>query len=46
MLGCVCVCVFVCVCVHPALLDHPSVNKALAVFNFQRCQPDLRKAGS
>lgn len=36
----------VCVCVRGAPKDHSSLNKALAVFNFQRCQPDLRNAGS
>lgn len=35
-----------CVCAHPAPQDHSSANKARAVFNFQRCQPDQRQAGS
>lgn len=40
------VCVAAAAVVAPALRDHSSMNKALAVFNFQRCQPDLSRAGS
>lgn len=40
------VCVAAAAVAAPALRDHSSMNKALAVFNFQRCQPDLSRAGS
>lgn len=35
-----------CVCVHHTPKDHSLANKALADFNLQRCQADLRKPGS